>query len=318
MPALTLFRLYDLPAEPPDAGDLRPVSPLVLRLLWDEWGADGEPPWPAPAAELLLATRNGRPVGCVGVNLTAPGAVGPLLRAPAPADRADLAESLLHGALWRLRWLGHAYGFAPADVAGHAGEALRATSWVLPGDVGSPPADRDVPGQEWGDVLVDLRGWPLPRPVVELELDGAPVLVRRPEAAEQLLVVDWIKDVFGRGWAAEFARAFAHDPVSAVVVARPRGFAEDPRRCLLGFIAYNTVRAGMLSSIALSEEIRGRDNGIAATLLSSCLSEARAHGFDHVVLGGVSRRLVALRAVDAAWTVPGSCPGVFGKGIRDR
>ncbi|GAA2660627.1 MULTISPECIES: GNAT family N-acetyltransferase [Actinosynnema] len=318
MPALTLFRLYDLPAEPPGGWTLEPASPLALRALWDEWGADGEPPWPAPAGELLLATENGKPVGCAGVNHSALGEVGPLLRAPVLAGRADLAASLLHGALWRLRWLGHAYGFAPADVAAHADEVLRAALWEVPDNAGSPPAERDVPEQEWGDVLVDLRDWPPPRPVAELELDGDPVLVRRPEASEQLLVVDWIRDAFGRGWAAEFTRAFAHDPVSAVIVARPRGFAEDPRRCLLGFIAYNTVRAGMLSSIALSAEIRGRDNGIAARLLSSCLSEVRAHGFQHAVLGGVSRRLVALRAVDAAWTVPGSCPGVFGKGIRDR
>ncbi|ANZ39734.1 hypothetical protein BBK82_30520 [Lentzea guizhouensis] len=318
-----LVRLYDLPASAPASlagtGEwrARTVPPSEQAALPFDWSVLGPATTPAslfPDSELLLFEAGDKPVASAALNTSGRGVVGPIRFDPA-ADPRLLGE-VLHAALWRIRWRGYAYGFLDTAMVQLAADELRTAFWELPDPrerLGA--AERDDPSLEWGDILVDLRGTSLPVPVVDLELDGFPVQVRRPEAAEQLLLVEWIRDEYGLGWASEMQRAFANDPVSGVIVAR-RGFSQDPRECLLGFVGYNTVRTGMLSSIALSPVVRGRHPMITASLLKLCLSEARASGFDHVVLGGVSRRQAALIGIPAAWTIPGSYPGIFGKSVR--
>lgn len=318
-----LVRLYDLTPSAPrlmlDGASPRiaGATPMDLaRLAGEPVGSLGLPPTPGPQGDVLLATVDAKLLGWVGVNVLGAGTVGPV-RLASPADE-ELGRELLAAALWRLRWRGYAYGMVAGEDRHHAGPDVREAMWEIPDSDGDKRIGRrDVPELEWADIFVDLRSHPAPKPVVELELDGYPVQVRRPEASEQLLIVDWVAKEFGRGWAAEMQRAFAHDPISAVVVAR-RGYSDNPQECLLGFIAYNTARFGMLSSIALAGDARGRNAHIAMELLNLCLAEARQFGMDYAVLGGVSRRLGALRVLGSAWTIPGSCPGIFGKGIRDK
>jgi hypothetical protein len=46
-------------------------------------------------------------------------------------------------------------------------------------------------------------------------------------------------------------------------------------------------------------------------LLDRCLRELRCDGFDYAILGGISRRRGALRALTRAWAIPGSYPALF-------
>ncbi|MFJ6655980.1 GNAT family N-acetyltransferase [Streptomyces sp. NPDC091377] len=297
-----LVRLYDLPAC--TAGD----SALTAgRQVVHLPGAGARSP---AHVELWHGdTRLGR---CT-LNARGPGTVGPARCEAAP----ELDWTLTRLALERLRWLGYAYGLVDVpDSAPVPPQAAAALWWLPDAEEPVPAAERDVPELEWGDFFIDLRRWTPPPPAPTLEAAGRTLQIRRPETSEHLLLTGWIRTTFGGGWASEVHRSFARDPVSSVIVvdADKELPAEDR---LLGFISYDTARLGMLSSIALAPAARGLALTVAGTLIEQCLSEAHASGMPYAVLGGVSHRRQALRYLDSLWTIPGSCPGIFGKGVRN-
>ncbi|MFF9980538.1 GNAT family N-acetyltransferase [Streptomyces erythrochromogenes] len=302
-----LIRLYDVPpSSPPEAA---PCVPCFK-------------PAAGPRAETFVELhRGGAVLGRCGINTQGPGTVGPceVSGAVAAAERARVHWLLVHLALERLEWLGYAYALVTVDE--HADgfpPALRQASWQVPDSTGRTSAvSRDVKSLEWADLFIDLRTWTPSSTPTSLTVNGRDLWVRRPEASEGLLLVDWLRETFGGGWASEIHRSFSRDPISSVIVVdRDKDLA--PKDRLLGFLAYDTARLGMLSTIALVPEARGHELALTTVLIEECLREARASGMSYAVLGGVGEaRLAALRAFGALWTIPGSCPGIFGRGVRN-
>ncbi|OKH99006.1 GCN5 family acetyltransferase [Streptomyces sp. CB02923] len=313
-----LIRLYDVTPSRPrldalgSGGSSRDAAPVVPRFR----------PSAGPRAESFVELRRGDDVlGRCGLNVQGPGTVGACETTAAvpPADRADVHWLLVHVALERLQWLGYAY--ALVDVADHADRfppELRRAAWWIPDSTEYRSAvRRDDRSLEWADLFVDFRTWVPSSAPTSLTVNGRDLWIRRPEASEELLLIDWVKDTFGGGWASELHRSFSRDPISSVIVV-DRDKERPPKDRLLGFLAYDTARLGMLSTIALVPEARGQDLSLATTLIEECLREARASGMTYAVLGGVgTARLAALRAFSALWTIPGSCPGIFGRGVRN-
>ncbi|MCX5387345.1 GNAT family N-acetyltransferase [Streptomyces sp. NBC_00083] len=313
-----LIRLYDMgpshplldaPAAAPGVQDPAPALPRFEAAV-------------GPRAESFVELRrSGALLGRCGINRQGPGTVGgcELTAAVAPADRAQVHWLLIHLALERLQWLGYAY--ALLEIGEHADRfppELRQASWWIPDSTRLTSAvARDDKSLEWADLFIDFRTWQPSSTPVSLTVNGRDLWVRRPEAGEQLLIVDWLRETFGGGWASEIHRSFSRDPISSVIVV-DRDKELPPKDRLLGFLAYDTARLGMLSTIALVPEARGRDLSLATVLIEECLREARASGMTYAVLGGVGHaRVAALRAFSALWTIPGSCPGIFGRGVRN-
>lgn len=318
-----LVRLYDLPSSgsliaadlPPAFAhretEAAPVAGTTRPVITPSAG---------PRAESLVELRQDEAVlGRCVVNALGPGTVGACEVAAGvlPGLRPQVYWALVHLALERLQWLGYAYGLLEVgDFADRMPQAVEdAVWWVPPACDAKSPSARDVTGLEWGDLFLDLRTWAPRNTTTRLRVNGRELQVRRPEANEQLLLTEWIRDTFGGGWASEVHRSFSRDPISSVIVVDLDKKLPAKER-LIGFIAYDTARLGMLSSIALVPAARGQDVFVALLLLEECLREAKASGMPYAVLGGVSRRLTALRGFDSLWTIPGSCPGVFGKGVR--
>lgn len=313
-----LIRLYDV----------APSQPLLEALTSVPGSRDSTPARPrfkastGPRAESTVELyRGGTLLGRCGINVHGPGTVGTCEVTPAVAseDRADVHWLLVHLALERLQWLGYAY--ALVEVGEHADRfppALRQASWWIPDSTERKSAvARDDKNLEWADLFIDFRTWTPSSTPTSLTVNGRDLWVRRPEASEELLIVDWLRETFGGGWASEIHRSFSRDPISSVIVV-DRNKELPPKDRLLGFLAYDTARLGMLSTIALVPEARGRDLSLATVLVEECLREARASGMTYAVLGGVGNaRLAALRAFSALWTIPGSCPGIFGRGVRN-
>ncbi|WP_052869157.1 GNAT family N-acetyltransferase [Streptomyces niger] len=324
MPGEALVRLYDLPpfefqaaspavAVPPDGQDASVWSSAPLRVVHE--------PSAVPKGKSWVELRQGGAVfGRCAINSWGAGTVGPCEVAPdVDAGRRPQAHwTLMQLALERLRWLGYAYGLL--DVQEFADQLPAAVEnavwWVPTGNTSLSAADRDDKSLEWADLFVDLRTWTPAGNAAALGVDGRSLCVRRPETSEQLLLTDWIRETFGGGWASEVHRSFSRDPISSVIIVdQDRDLPAKDR--LLGFISYDTARLGMLSSIALAPSVRGHALAVASTLIEQCLSEARDSGMPYAVLGGVSHRRQALRLMGSLWTIPGSCPGIFGKGVRN-
>lgn len=313
-----LIRLYDV----------APSQPLLEALGSATGSRDSGPVVPrfkasaGPRAESVVELdRRGTLLGRCSINVQGPGTVGAceVTAAVAPADRADVRWLLVHVALERLQWLGYAY--ALVEIGEHADRfppALRQASWWIPDPTERKNAvARDDRSLEWADLFIDFRTWTPSSTPTSLTVDGRDLWVRRPEASEELLIVDWLRETFGGGWASEIHRSFSRDPISSVIVV-DRNRELPPKDRLLGFLAYDTARLGMLSTIALVPGARGRDLSLATALIEECLREARASGMTYAVLGGVGNaRLAALRSFSALWTIPGSCPGIFGRGVRN-
>ncbi|WP_269217513.1 GNAT family N-acetyltransferase [Streptomyces clavuligerus] len=264
--------------------------------------------------------QGGDTLGSCDINTSGPGTVGPCEIADtiAAAHRPLVRWALVHLALEHLGWLGYAYGLL--NIGEHTDglpPAVADAAWQIPLTTGrTRAASRDDPSLKWADFFIDLRTWsPRDKPAT-LHAAGRELVVRRPEASEGLLLVEWIKETFGGGWASEIHRSFSRDPISSVIVVdQDTGLPAKER--LIGFVAYDTARLGMLSTIALIPSVRGHSLELAPALLEECLRQAKASGMPYAVLGGVANRLTALRYINALWTIPGSYPGIFGKGIRN-
>lgn len=313
-----LIRLYDLTSSQPlldalsVAATSRDDAPVVPRFK----GAAG------PRAESFVELHQGGMVlGRCGINVQGPGTVGDCEVAAviAPEERTSMRWLLVHVALERLQWLGYAYAMMEvSEFADDFPPALRQATWWIPDSTQrKSAAARDDKSLEWADLFIDFRTWTPTSTPTSLTINGRDLWVRRPEASEELLIVDWVRETFGGGWASEIHRSFSRDPISSVIVVdRNKELPSKDR--LLGFLAYDTARLGMLSTIALVPEVRGRDWSLVTALTEECLREARASGMTYAVLGGVGNaRLAALRTFSALWTIPGSCPGIFGRGVRN-
>ncbi|AQT74807.1 MULTISPECIES: hypothetical protein [Streptomyces] len=313
-----LIRLYDVPPSGPALEPGGPPSSPPHAAPYVPWFK----PAAGPRAETFVELHgDGAVLGRCGINTRGPGTVGPceVSAAVTAALRAQVYWLLVHVALERLEWLGYAYALVTVDE--HADgfpPALRQASWWVPDPTGHKSAvSRDDKSLEWADLFIDLRTWTPSDTPTSLTVNGRDLWVRRPEASEALLLVDWLRETFGGGWASEIQRSFSRDPISSVIVV-DRDKALAPKDRLLGFLAYDTARLGMLSTIALVPEARGHDLALSVALIEECLREARASGMSYAVLGGVGEaRLAALRAFSALWTIPGSCPGIFGRGVRN-
>ena len=117
-------------------------------------------------------------------------------------------------------------------------------------------------------MAVDLdRPLPQHRDAEEaLARDG--ITFDRPPHEQMEPVREWVRSVFGDGWAHETKLGFGHDPVG-VWVARASGE-------LCGFGASNATGRQYFGPIGVSEAYRGR--GIGRILVVKCLSDLQRDG----------------------------------------
>jgi ribosomal protein S18 acetylase RimI-like enzyme len=110
------------------------------------------------------------------------------------------------------------------------------------------------------DMLVKLYDMPELEPEVK-KLRDAGIEIRRAIAPEKHVVVKWVRDSFGEGWASECHVAFSNHPASCFIAI------ENGK--IIGFACYDSTCKNFFGPTGVSESCRGK--GVGKALLIACL-----------------------------------------------
>lgn len=154
------------------------------------------------------------------------------------------------------------------------------------------------------DMLIKLYAAPVGEGGSRDALPGAARL-RKPIGPEHEVVVGWVAEQFGTGWASEARVALANRPVSLWLATR--------RAELLGFACYDATARGFFGPIGLAESARGQ--GLGTALLRACLFDMRAAGYGYAIIGAAGAPEFFRRAAGAI-EIADSTPGLYADPLR--
>lgn len=149
------------------------------------------------------------------------------------------------------------------------------------------------------DMLVRLYALPDHSGTVR-DLAAEGVVVRRALSPEKHVVVPWVTETFGVGWADEVERAFSNVPISCFIAI------SDGQ--VLGFATYDTTMLDYFGPIGVAEASRGR--GVGKALIWSCLDAMWQKGYAYAVIGWAGPGEFYAKTVGAV-PIDNSEPGVY-------
>ena len=149
------------------------------------------------------------------------------------------------------------------------------------------------------DMLVRLYDLPDHSGIISsLQKDG--ITIRKALAAEKSIVIDWVTQHFGTGWASETEVSFSYQPVACFIAT------ENAK--IVGFGCYDSAYRNFFGPTGVEETLRGK--GIGKALLLECLLAMKAQGFAYGIIGGVGPARFYEKAVGAV-LIEGSNPGIY-------
>lgn len=154
------------------------------------------------------------------------------------------------------------------------------------------------------DMLVKLYDLPEVVPIVKGLADQG-IIIRRAMPCEKHLVVDWVRNSFGDGWASECDVAFGNHPVSCFVATQTGD--------IIGFACHDSTCKNFFGPTGVAETKRGM--GIGKALFLSCLHTMAGHGYAYAIIGGVGPAAF-YAAVAGAMPIAGSSPGIYRDQLR--
>lgn len=155
------------------------------------------------------------------------------------------------------------------------------------------------------DLLVKL--YELPSNVENIEsLKNEGIFIKRALSPDKHLVLDFIRENFGEGWASECDAAFANLPVSCFIAVKDKE--------VVGFACYEATCKGFFGPIGVHDSMRGYSVG--KTLLIECLQAMYNEGYGYGIIGGGSGVADFYRKSVGATIIEGSDPGIYSRMIR--
>ena len=149
------------------------------------------------------------------------------------------------------------------------------------------------------DMLVRLYDLPDIR-TLEDKMNSEAIVVREALAAEKSIVVDWVQERFGSGWASEAEVCFAFQPITCFLAIHDEK--------IIGFASYDSAYKNFFGPTGVSEDYRGK--GVGKILLMKCLLGMKAQGYAYGIIGGVGPAEFYAKAVNATF-IEGSNPGIY-------
>ncbi|NLL42623.1 MAG: GNAT family N-acetyltransferase [Firmicutes bacterium] len=157
------------------------------------------------------------------------------------------------------------------------------------------------------DMLVKLYELPKLDPLLKV-MEEQGITIRRGIPPEKHLVLDWIRESFGEGWASEADVAFANKP-STIYLAQDKASKK-----LVGFGCYEATYKCYFGPTGVDPAYRGRQIGSA--LLIACLHGLAELGYAYGVIGGAGPVEFYKKAVGAI-EIPDSVPGIYRDFLRE-
>src|SRR5690349_13981249 len=121
------------------------------------------------------------------------------------------------------------------------------------------------------DMLIKL--YALPAIASRAPADG--ITIRKPIGPEHDLLVAWVAEHFGKGWASEARVALSNHPISLFVATQSGN--------LTGFACYDATARGLFGPIGVAAS--ARKAGIGEALLLACLHDMKTMGYAYAVAG---------------------------------
>ena len=131
------------------------------------------------------------------------------------------------------------------------------------------------------------------------------ITIRKPIGPEKHLVVRWVSDNFGSGWAAECDVALSNVPRTCFVAVIDEG--------IIGFACYDATALGFFGPIGMDRLHQGKETGKA--LLKACLLDMKLKGYGYAVVGAVEDTDFFKKTVGAV-EIPESSPGFYRTRIK--
>jgi len=151
-----------------------------------------------------------------------------------------------------------------------------------------------------------VRLYDLPDPASRVRaLHDAGIELRRALAPERHVVVSWVRQQFGEGWASECEVSFGRLPISCFRAQRGQD--------VLGFACYDATAKAFFGPTGVLE--RERKQGIGTALLLVTLHAMAAEGYAYAIIGGAGPADFYAKAVGAV-PIAGSTPGVYAHLLR--
>jgi GNAT superfamily N-acetyltransferase len=151
-----------------------------------------------------------------------------------------------------------------------------------------------------------VRLYDLPEPSARIAaLHQAGVDVRRALAPERHVVVSWVRQQFGEGWASECEVSFARLPISCFRAQRGQD--------VLGFACYDATAKAFFGPTGVLETERRQ--GIGTALLLAALQAMAAEGYAYAIIGGAGPAEFYAKTVGAV-PIAGSTPGIYADLLR--
>lgn len=152
------------------------------------------------------------------------------------------------------------------------------------------------------DMLVKLYALPDHSGLMQ-KLAKEGIDIRRPLAAEKSITVDWVRSIYGTGWASEAEVSFSYQPISCFIAIQENR--------IIGFACYDSCYRNFFGPTGVEESLQGK--GIGKALLMESLQAMRSQGYAYAIIGGVGPAEFYVKNCGAV-LIPGSDPGIY-KGI---
>ena len=154
------------------------------------------------------------------------------------------------------------------------------------------------------DMLVKLYDLPDPADLLK-RLEASGIAVRPAMPYEKRRVVEWVRNLFGEGWASECDVAFARFPVSCHIASE--------KGSVIGFACYEATCRNFFGPTGVVEHRRGL--GIGRALLLSALRAMLAFGYAYAIVGGTDNTEYYARTAGAT-VIEGSSPGIYRERLK--